>query len=300
MQKYSTPRVGPAVGFALFAAVLWGVSGTVAADVFAEVAPARVAQARSIVALVFLLPYAWYRGLLRTQGAGRQLVAFGLVLATVHVTYYWAVERLGVATGVTVQFLGPILVLVWMAVGQRRRVPGLVWLAGLLALSGTIMVTRAWDVASLDLLGMMAGLGAALTFAAYLLMGERLTHRLSAVTLLTYGFLVAAIFWAVVQPLWDFPTDISTKAWIELLWVGMAGTMIPFLAEMAALRRASAGVVGVVASMEPVIAAGTAWWFLSQSLVVVQVVGGLLVVAAVVIVQRWGVAELEVPLDSVR
>lgn len=300
MQDYSTQKVGPAVAFALLAAALWGVSGTVAADAFAEVTPARVAQVRSLVALAFLLPYAWRRGLLRTRGAGRQLIVFGMVLAIVHVTYYWAVERLGVGPGVTVQFLGPILVLVWMALGQKRRVPNLAWLAGLLALVGTVLVTRAWDVGSLDVLGILAGLGAAATFAAYLLMGEHLTRRLSAVTLLTYGFLVAAVFWAVVQPLWDFPTALSTRTWIELLWVGIGGTLIPFLAEMAALRRVSAGVVGVVASIEPVIAAVTAWWFLSQSLAAVQVAGGLLVVAAVATVQRWGVAEVEVPLDSVR
>lgn len=300
MQDYSTQKVGPAVGFALLAAALWGVSGTVAADAFSELAPARVAQARSMVALAFLLPYAWHRGLLGTSGTGRRLVAFGLVLATVQVTYYWAVERLGVAPGVTLQFLGPILILVWMASRQKRRVPKLVWIAGLLALCGTVMVTRAWDVDSLDLLGVVAGLGAAVTMAAYLLMGESLTKRLSPVTLLTYGFMVAAGFWAIAQPLWQFPTDLSTKAWVELLWVGVGGTMIPFLATMAALRRASAAVVGVVASFEPVIAAVSAWWFLSQSLAPVQVIGGLFVVAAVAFVQRFGVAEVEVPLDSVR
>lgn len=300
MQDYSTQKVGPAVGFALLAAALWGVSGTVAADAFSELAPARVAQARSMVALAFLLPYALHRGLLGTSGTGRRLVAFGLVLATVQVTYYWAVERLGVAPGVTLQFLGPILILVWMASRQKRRVPKLVWMAGLLALSGTVMVTRAWDVDSLDLPGVMAGLGAAVTMAAYLLMGESLTKRLSPVTLLTYGFMVAAGFWAVAQPLWQFPTDLSTKAWVELLWVGVGGTMIPFLATMAALRRASAAVVGVVASFEPVIAAVSAWWFLSQSLTPVQVIGGFFVVAAVAFVQRFGVAEVEVPLDSVR
>ena len=300
MQEKSSPRIGSAVGLALFAAVLWGVSGTVAADAFAEVAPARVAQVRSLVSLAFLLPYAWRRGLLRTNGAGGQLVAFGLTLATVHVSYYWAVDRLGVGPGVTVQFLGPVLVLVWMAVAQKRPVPKTMWLAGLAALAGTVMVTRAWDVASLDVLGVGAGLAAAATFAAYLLMGEHLTRRLSAVTLLTYGFLVAAVFWAIAQPLWDFPTSLSTKAWIELLWVGIGGTMIPFLATMGALKRASAGMVGVIGSIEPVVAAVTAWLFLSQSLVAVQIVGGLLVVAAVAFVQRWGVAEVEVPFDSVR
>lgn len=300
MEKKSNEKIGQAVGLALFAAVLWGVSGAVAADAFSEVAPARVAQIRSLVALAFLFPYAWRRGLLRTNGAGRQLVAFGLILATVHVTYYWALERLGVGPGVTVQFLGPILVLVWMAVAQKRPVPRPMWLAGVAALTGTVMVTRAWDVGSLDLLGVIAGLASAVTFGAYLLTGEHLTQRLSPVTLLTYGFLVAAAFWAIAQPLWDFPTGLSTKAWIELLWVGVVGTMIPFLATMAALKRASAGLVGVIASIEPVVAAVAAWVFLSQSLVAVQIVGGLFVVTAVAVVQRWGVADLEVPLDSVR
>ena len=300
MEEKSNEKIGQAVGLALFAAVLWGVSGAVAADAFSEVAPARVAQIRSLVALAFLFPYAWRRGLLRTNGAGRQLVAFGLILATVHVTYYWALERLGVGPGVTVQFLGPILVLVWMAVAQKRPVPRPMWLAGVAALTGTVMVTRAWDVGSLDLLGVIAGLASAVTFGAYLLTGEHLTQRLSPVTLLTYGFLVAAVFWAIAQPLWDFPTGLSTKAWIELLWVGVVGTMIPFLATMAALKRASAGLVGVIASIEPVVAAVAAWVFLSQSLVAVQIVGGLFVVTAVAVVQRWGVADLEVPLDSVR
>ena len=300
MREKSNQRLGSAVGLALFAAVLWGVSGAVAADAFEEVAPTRVAQVRSLVALAFLFPYAWRRGLLRTHGAGRQLVAFGLILATVHVTYYWALQRLGVGPGVTVQFLGPVLVLVWMAVAQKRRVPRPLWLAGLAALIGTVMVTRAWDVGQLDIVGMVAGLASAVTFGAYLLMGEYLTKRLSAVTLLTYGFLVAAVFWAIAQPLWDFPTALSPKAWIELLWVGVGGTMIPFLATMAALKRASAGLVGVVASIEPVVAAGTAWLFLSQSLVAIQITGGLLVVVAVAVVQRWGVADVEVPLDSVR
>jgi len=94
--------------------------------------------------------------------------------------------------------------------------------------------------------------------------------------------------------------DLSTKAWLELLWVGVGGTMVPFLATMAALKRASAGVVGVIASIEPVIAAVTAWLFLAQSLAAVQVAGGLFVVGAVAVVQRWGVADMETPLDSVR
>ncbi len=127
-----------------------------------------------------------------------------------------------------------------------------------------------------------------------------MTKRVSPTTALTYGLLVAVLIWAVVQPLWTFPRDLSTKAWVELAWVGVGGTMIPFLALISALRRASAGLVGVMSTFEPVVGGLTAWLFLSQALLPVQIAGGLIVVAAVAVLQRWGVAEIEVPLEAAR
>lgn len=300
MRKLWNRDLGPAVALALFAAVLWGVSGTVAADAFSEVSPPRVAQARSLVAVVLLLPYAWKRGLLRARQAAPLLLAFGISLAVVHVTYYWAVDALGVGPGVTLQFLAPVLVMVWMRIVQKRRVQPLMWLAGVGAVAGITLVTRAWDTEALYLPGVLAGLGAAASFAAYLLIGEALTRRVAPATALTYGLLVAVVIWAVAQPLWSFPRDLSAKVWVELAWVGTGGTMVPFLALIAAMRRASAALVGVVATFEPVVAGVTAWVFLAQSLAPIQIAGGLIVVAAVAVLQRWGVADIEVPLEAAR
>jgi drug/metabolite transporter (DMT)-like permease len=249
---------------------------------------------------VFLIPYAGVRGRLRTNGYLPRLVVFGVVLASVHVTYYWAVEGLGVGPGVTVQFLAPILVLVWLRFAKRRKVSTGAWIAGIAAVAGLVMVTGAWETASFDVWALVAGLGSALTFATYLVMGEDLGRRIGAVTTLAYGFAVAAVFWLVVQPLWSFPSGLGTIDIAELVWVGVGGTMIPFLLEMAALRRLAAGLVGVIATVEPVIAAGTAWVFLAQELHPVQVVGGIIVVGAVMAVQRAGVGEVEAPMEPGR
>ena len=291
---------GSALPYALTAALLWGVSGTVAADVFDAVAPSRVAEVRAVVAVAFLLPYAWRRGKLATRGTWPWLVLFGVSLAAVHVTYYWAIDGLGVGPGVTVQFLAPILVLVWMRFVQRRPIVPVAWLAAAGAVTGLVMVTRAWEVAVLDAWALGAGLASAVTFAAYLLIGERLGRTIEPATALTYGFAVAAVFWAIVEPLWTFPTGLSGRVVMELVWIGLGGTMVPFLLELAALRRAAAGWVGVVATVEPVIAAATAWVFLGQMLGPVQIVGGIVVLVAVVLVQRLGVAEVEAPLEPGR
>jgi drug/metabolite transporter (DMT)-like permease len=294
----NTPNIRIGLTLALVAAFLWGVSGAVAADSFADVSPARVAQVRASLAALTLIPYAWWRGVLRVPGDTGWLILLGINLAAVNVTFYWAIDRLGVGPGATIQFLGPILVLGWMVFVQGREVSRVAWVAAATAVVGVGLVSRAWDLAAVDWVGVAAGLASAVLFASYLLIGEFLGKRMRAVTVMSWGFLVATVFWAVVQPVWNFPTDLGGEVWLKLVWVGIAGTALPFLIEFAALRRAPAGLVGVVATAEPVIGAGAAWVLLDQHLDTAQIVGGLMVVVAVASIQRSGLPEA--PYDAVR
>ncbi len=296
MDESTTQKLGLAL--ALTAAFLWGVSGAVAADAFAEVSPVRVAQARALLAALLLAPYAWGKGLLRVNGHYGWLLALGVNLAGVNVTFYWAIDRLGVGPGATIQFLGPILVLGWMVVVQGRRVTRVAWAAAVAAVVGVALVSRAWDIAGADWVGVAAGLASAGLFASYLLLGEHLGRDLRALTVMAWGFLVAAAFWVLAAPLWTFPTSLGRDVWIKLLWVGVAGTALPFLIEFAALRRAAAGLVGVVATAEPVIGAVAAWVMLDQRLDAAQISGGLMVVVAVASIQQWGLPEA--PYDAAR
>jgi inner membrane transporter RhtA len=284
---------------ALAAAGFYGISGAIAAHVFAEVDPTRVSQARAIIAAAVLIPYAWARGRLDPKGQIPWLIVLGLNLALVGVTFYWALDRLGVGPGATLQFIGPFFVLAWMAVVQGRPVGRPTWVAAGAAVAGVFLITEAWAVADLDLLGLASGLLSAALFAAYFLIGEHLGKTLPAVTMISWGFVFASVFWIAVLPLWSFPTDLSGSAWAELAWIGVGGTAVPFIAQFAALRRAASGIVGVVATAEPVIAAGAGWVLLSQSLTALQTVGGLVVVAAVAAVHRWNIEESDRPLDVV-
>jgi drug/metabolite transporter (DMT)-like permease len=63
--------------------------------------------------------------------------------------------------------------------------------------------------------------------------------------------------------------------------------VVPFLLEVEALKLTDAGTVGVVATVEPVVATAVAWVWLGQQLSGWQVVGGLVVVLAIAVVQRF-------------
>jgi len=288
------------MGFALLAALFWGVSGAVAADAFAAVTPAQVAEVRALVTAIFFIPFAWRRGVLSPRGGLIWFALFGANLAIVNVTFYWAIDRLGVGPGATLQFLAPIFVLLWMVVAQHRHVARAVWFAGLGAVTGVFLITEAWHLEGGDWIGVMWGLISAVAFAAYLVFGEHLGRRYPSMTIVTWGFIFASMIWMVFQPLWVFPTDLAGIVWVELVWVGIMGTALPFLFEVSALRRASSGIVGVIATTEPVFAATVAWVWLGQHLSPVQIFGGAMVLGAAAAIQRWGAADVEGPLEPAR
>jgi drug/metabolite transporter (DMT)-like permease len=268
---------------ALSSAVLFGVSGTIAADAFASFAPTQIAQFRSVVAAAILGWIAWRRRQTATAGQLGVLTLLGMFLAAVTINFYWAIERLGVGPGVTIQFLGPSLVLVWMRAVQRRSVPSTAWAAALAALAGTGMITRAWEYQALDPVGVVAGLGAAVSLAGYLISGEHLGRRLPGITVGAYGFGISALILLVAAPI-EIPVA-GPVGWTQLMWIAVGGTVVPFMMSLTALRVADPGRVGVLQSLEPAVGAGSAWIVLGQTLSGVQVVGGLAVVVSVAVIQ---------------
>lgn len=284
------PERHPTTGaiLAFFAATFFGISGVVAGGVFDTMEPTYVAQTRSLIAAVLLLLYAWWRKALRPGPGIWRLALLGLNLALVNVTFYWAIDRLGVGPGATVQFLAPVLVLIWLAAVRGERIAGVAWMAAVAAVIGIGLVTKAWNLDSSDLFGVVSGLVSAFLFAAYLLYGEFLGERYRPATIASWGFVFASVFWAVVLPWWNYPVDQARDVWLGLIVVGVVGTAIPFILDFFALAMTSSGIVGIIAALEPPIAAFLASIFLEQQLGGIQWFGIFLVASAVAVVQWRG------------
>ncbi len=279
---------------------MFGFAGAVAGGVFDVVPPARVAQARSLMVVVLLVPIALAKRSIRPQPGIWKLALLGANLALVTVTFYWAIDLLGVGPGATVQFLGPIMVLGWWAVVRRQSPQPLVWIAAIAAIVGVGLVTEAWTLDGGDLLGLGAGLAAAVSFATYLIYGEYLAENLAPLYLTTWGFIFSSIIWLVVLPIWTFPTNIGPVAWRDLIVISVIGTAVPFLLEFRALALVSSSIVGVLATAEPAIGAAFASVMLDQTLSPVQWLGVAIVVLSVASVQRWGLPDSQpaVPVVS--
>ena len=293
----------PARGYALAlaAAAMWALNASLARYLLEDgVSAARLSQLRSGGScLILLLALALTRrDLIRVERGQVPALAFlGIAgLALVHATYFLAIERLQIGVALTIEYLAPLVLLVWLRVVHGRRLSGGLWGAVALSIAGCFLVVRAYEAGSLDGLGIAAAFGSTASFAIYLVASERAGHRHEPVTTLLWAFGFASLFWAVVTPWWSFPWAglASPRNALPGLGVVVVGTLLPFTLMVAALRHIPAPRAAVVSTLEPVLAAGFAYLLHGESLAPVQLVGGAAVLAAVVWVQsRRGDLEAE-------
>jgi drug/metabolite transporter (DMT)-like permease len=277
---------------AALAAALWALNASISRSLLDDgLDPLRLAQLRSAGAFGVLLValFAARPALMRVERSHVPALAFlGIAgMALVHATYFTAVERLEIGPAVTIQYLAPLVLLVWLRVVHGRRLASTLWAAVALSVVGCFFVVGAYHASSLDGLGVAAAFGSTIAYAIYMVGSERAGRRHEPVTTLVWAFGFATIFWAAVLPWWDFPFHLVESGRGALLATGVVtvGTLLPFVCMVAALRLIPAPRAAVVATLEPVLAAAFAWVLHGEVLAAPQLAGGAVVLAAVVWVQ---------------
>jgi drug/metabolite transporter (DMT)-like permease len=284
----------PARGYALAiaAASLWALNGSLSVFLLDDgVEPAELSEMRSAGSFLILLVVLALgsRPLLRVHRADVPRFAFlGIAgLALVHVAYFAAIERLGVGPALTLEYLAPMLVLVWLTVVHGRRMQASLYGAVALSVAGCFFVVRAYDAEALDGTGVAWGLVAAVAFAIYVTTSEQAGQRYAPPTILLWGFGFATLFWSFARPWWEFPFDLVDDARGAALALGviLVGTLFPFLLMVTAVRHIPASRAAIVATLEPALGAAFAWLIHGTALAAVQIAGGVAVLVAVLWVQ---------------
>src|SRR5690606_24526142 len=228
------------------------------------------------------------------------LVALGLSgAALIQWLYFIAIDRLPVGIALLLEFASPLMVAVYTRAVLRELVPRRVWLALGLALTGLALVAQVWRDTGLDPVGVAAAVAAAACLATFYLLGKRTLAQNDPLSVSFWMFVVAAGFWAVVQPWWSFDPAVLTRSasllgslagvsvpvWAAVAWVVVLGTLLPYTLDVAALRHLAPTTTGIVGMLEPVVAGAVAWLWLGQVLTGPQLAGAVLVLTGVGLVQ---------------
>jgi drug/metabolite transporter (DMT)-like permease len=173
-------------------------------------------------------------------------------------------------------------------VTREETLNGAKVLALILSLAGCWLAVGGGDWSAVQLQGwtLVSGIASAVCYSFMLLMSKHLLRRYSVWTTLTYAFGFSTLFWLFVNTPWEIADKgYSLQDWSVLFLFAVISILIPHSMFTSGLRLLEASTVGVVTTLEPVVAIVIAYFALGESLNGVQVLGGFAVVSAVVLLQ---------------
>jgi inner membrane transporter RhtA len=204
----------------------------------------------------------------------RLVSAFGLVLATMNVTFYLAIDRLPLGTAVAIEFCGPIAV---AALGSRTRrdVAALV-----LATLGVLALADVHLAGSPG--GLAFALAAGVAWAGYVVLGHRMAadEGIRPQDGLALGMAIGALGFAPLLVHAALPALVDPVLLAACLAVGVLSSAVPYALEQVAMRRLPRARFALLLALLPATAAIVGAVILGQVPTLVEAAGIALVVAA--------------------
>ncbi|PPF45234.1 EamA family transporter [Pseudoclavibacter sp. AY1F1] len=206
-----------------------------------------VVAVRQLVSAAILLPVARPKFRSFTWAQWWPALLLGVVLATMNLSLYGAVDRIGLGLAVTLEFLGPLAV----ALCSSRTRADLLLAAG--AALGVYVLLL--PDASSDVLGYALGLLAACCWASYILLNRMLGGRLSGLQAPATATLVSSLLTLPITV--HLIADGRFLGWPLLLAAlsGLLCSVIPYSIDVIALRWVTTRFFGVFMSINPMFAA---------------------------------------------
>lgn len=297
MERPGVRAAGLAV--ALASAAMFATSGSFARPLMeAGWSPAAAVLVRLGLASFVLWPLAakslagqW--GMLRTKW--RPILAYGLLGgAAVQVAYFNAITSIEVGIALMLEYLGVVLVVLWVWARTRRR-PGPMTLTGMVvAVAGLAVILNPADLAGADLRGVAWGLFAATGMATYFIVSAE-TADIPPIAFVASGLGVGTLALLVsglvgLVPLRATTNDVVMFGtplpwWVPLLELAIVAAALAYVTGFVAARQLGPTVASFVGLTEVVFAVAWAWLLLGELPGAVQLLGGAVLITGVAAVQ---------------
>ena len=268
-KKFNLPPV-PAV---LLSIISVQCGAAIAKTLFPAIGAAGTASIRiGISAIILLLAY---RPNLKqiTTSQWKIVVPYGLALGAMNLIFYLAIERIPIGLAVTLEFIGPLLVAI---IGSKRLID-YCWV--LLAAMGIILIAP-WSNDRIDLLGVIFALLAGALWAAYIVLGGKISKIMNGGQAVSTGMLFAAILILPFGLLENGLDNLTPKFLGMGVALALLSSAIPFTLEMKALGQLPPRTFSILMSLEPAAAAICAFIFLQESLSFYEILAVVCVVIA--------------------
>jgi drug/metabolite transporter (DMT)-like permease len=222
------------------------------------------------------------RGELRMPAPRRAAaVAFmGLLYAGQAICYFGSLRSVPVAITAILLYTYPSIVVVLARLIFGERLTTLRITALLVSSAGVLLVIDPFGVGALDLVGVLLGIGAALTYSTYILSGSVLLRDVSPLVATAGIAGVAGLVLAVIGAATGQLSGFDASGWLVVVAIVLLPTVVAATAFLSGLRMVGPAVASMVSTIEPASTAFLAVLVLGETLAPLRWFGGAVTLVA--------------------
>ena len=182
--------------------------------------------------------------------------------------------RLSVGVALLLEYLAPVIIVLWLWAASRKRPRPLTIAGTLLSLGGLVLVLDLTGAVKIDVIGVLWGIAAAVCLAIYFFITAKENDTLPPIVLASGGLMVgAAVMWLAAAtgllPMAFSTADTRLGPWVTPWWVALGGlvvlaTVLAYVSGIVAARALGSKVASFVSLTEVLFAVIWAWLLLGE------------------------------------
>jgi drug/metabolite transporter (DMT)-like permease len=185
--------------------------------------------------------------------------------------------------------LNPIFVMLMSAIIYRERITAWKIIGIIISLTGVVIVISRGKITEL-IGGMEAGdlfmLGCPVTWAIYTMVGKPVLKHTTPLQASTWASLSGLIMLLLFSSGENYPSEISPKIWLALVYLGIVGTVIAFVWYYEGIKKIGPTSTAIFTNLVPVFAVLLSVIILKEQVSWYTLAGGILVIGGVWLVTK--------------
>lgn len=263
--KKNTRYLTMGVVLTLVGGICWGFSGSCGQFLMQQrnVDAGWLVSARMLAAGILMLSFSAVKAhsfspitvMWKTPKSALRMLVFGVFgMASCQITYFVTINLSNAGTATVLEYLSPVMIMVYMAI-RKRKFPGPVKLIVLvLALMGTALLATHgnWGELALSQKALIWGIASAAAYALNSLLPEKLMNEFGTIPVVGWGMVIGGAAMAIPCRVWEPRGVFDGASLLCMLGIIVIGTFISYTGYMEGLRRIGPEKANLYACIEPI------------------------------------------------
>ncbi len=216
-------------------------------------------------------------------------------------SYLTAIQYSNAGTATVLQYVGLVLVMVWVCFRERRAPEKRELLAVGLALAGTFLLTTHGNPGELVISreGLIWGLIAAIGLASYTLVPTWILEKHGAPVVTGWAMLAGGTVMAAAGRIWTVPVHLGLDGFAALAGVVLVGTVFAYTLFLMGIQKIGALKASVIGCVEPVSAAIFAVLWLGSKFEPIDLIAFVCIISTVFLLVKKEDQETEEAAEAI-